>query len=98
MGQCNFQRPMAGRVWLCADLLSMMIERAGHPGAAARLDNGDGLLQAHARCLLCTCVPDCERFLAGSEVPALPPLCPNAAFLSRSRAAGRSSHAPDAPA
>jgi hypothetical protein len=75
-----------------------MIERVGDPGVAARLDNGGGLLEAHARCILCTAIPDCERFLTGIEAEEFPPFCPNAAFLLRSRGAGRPGHGmQDAP-
>lgn len=84
MGPSIPDRPMTGRVWYLCDLLDKMLERYGASAAAARLDVGEGLLDARARCYLCRAAVDCEQFLATSEERAeIPPFCPNAAFLQR---------------
>jgi len=82
MGPSISNRPMTGRVWYLCDLLDKMLERYGASAAAARLDAGEGLLDARARCYRCRAAVDCEEFLAAAEErAAIPPFCPNAAFL-----------------
>ncbi len=84
MGQSIPRWPMTGRVWHLAELLSFMIERTGASGAAARLDGGDGLLEARARCHGCVSTVACEQFLAEPDPHTpFPAFCPNSAFLQR---------------
>jgi hypothetical protein len=81
---------MTGQVWRRAELLDQMIARLAATGAAARLDGGDGILEARRRCLDCVCAAACERFLADRPVSgSVPSFCANAPFLARCMEAER---------
>jgi hypothetical protein len=84
MGQSSPRWPMTGQVWHRAELLERMIARLDVCGAAARLDDGTGLLEARGRCLDCISTGACERFLAEEPLTEEPPgFCLNVAFLLR---------------
>ena len=77
------QRPMTDEVWHRAELLDRLIEHLGVAGAAARLDGGDALLDAHAKCLDCTVKQECESLLTDPNALSTPNACPNLSFLAR---------------
>jgi len=90
-------RPMTGRVWHMHDVLDGILERFGASSAAARLDSGEALLDARARCYRCGSSVACEQSLAaaaGDERAAYPQFCPNAAFIQRCLALSRAPQRP----
>jgi hypothetical protein len=92
-------RPMTGRVWHLSDVLDSILERLGASAAAARLDAGQALLDARARCYRCRASVACEQSLAfvADDRAAYPPFCPNAAFIQRCLALRRGSRAFQSP-
>lgn len=84
MGPGIPERPMTGRVWHLYDVLDSILERLGASATAARIDAGEGLLAARARCYQCSMSIACEQLLAAADgQAAYPTFCPNAQFLER---------------
>jgi hypothetical protein len=77
------RRPMCRQVWRRAALFETMAEELHvNLGQAARLDKGDAIAHARARCLDCRAISECEDWLDASfGVPLPPAFCPNAPFF-----------------